>query len=72
MEDHPMAAITSLETDNPGVAIIVAAHNAASTSSAGAVTGYHRAVRRIYRAMVELVGEGEDDEDDEEDEEEDD
>lgn len=59
-----MSAITSIETDNPGVAIIVAAHNAASSNApAGDVTAYLRAFRRIYKAMATLVDLDDDDED---------
>ena len=61
-----MSAITSLETDNPGVAIIVAAHNAAHiNTTAGDVTSYLRAFRRIYKAMANLVDEDDEEEEDE-------
>ena len=63
-----MAAITSLETDNPGVAIIVAAHNAAFANTPSAdVTAYLRAFRRIYESMIDLAGVEEDDDEGDED-----
>ncbi len=63
-----MAAITSIETDEPVVVILVAAHNAAvAYTQSGDVTAYLRAFRRIYQSMTKLVGVEEEEDEEEED-----
>lgn len=83
-----MAKITSLETDNPKVALIIAAHNAATLDAQGAgsadladamrpdvdtVTAkYIERFQQIYAALVSTTGVEDDWEDDEDDDEDED